>query len=620
MQALESLNDSQVNDFLSGKSPLNLTMRLGDHMMLIQLQLSTLNPISNTLAGISAARAEAAAAAAASSTPTSTSKPRTFVAQPRSSKGTSSTPDEEFKLRPKSPSKCPPPEKSEIHTATVKQESAEPNTGTADEKSKSRNTEKKTGNQVKNADDLKSFLRKQDIETLQNAFEIFKSLAEMQEDIEKDSDDTSPNDSNSQSSSSCSSKYSYDNENSVMDSSSSSADLSFEEQSPIKSLSNLVSSPLKSALQSNYSPVSIPLNSKEDCEEMEDKPPPSNIPPKYVPLPSSLKNNLIDSLVEEDPGEAKSPPCSPDITDPIAANLTSCLCSKLNPDYNCSTNCHTTGHTITKLDNPQSVMMETDSCDDPISGDGILGAYPEDQLNNAEVEKTIDSAEYDCEPSNEDGLTSLNEGIKSGEKLVEKPPSERQDVSESTKNKRLHYLLHKTSKQSNPIAQNKQKAFMQSVVNKHLKKKMQQNTNISNDSAQPSTSKQSDFSHSGYLSNHFENLSEPSTSHCAKETSVFRVPNIPTPKKVEKPPLLSASVSDTKALIEASKNLTQTLKKLSKEVLTSKVDLTNEENTRAKIGQGAVIESMKHHGKGIYSGTFSGTLNPALQDRYIHFS
>uniref|UniRef100_A0A0K2TBN9 Putative LOC100646570 [Bombus terrestris] n=1 Tax=Lepeophtheirus salmonis TaxID=72036 RepID=A0A0K2TBN9_LEPSM len=53
MQALESLNDSQVNDFLSGKAPLNLTMRLGDHMMLIQLQLSTVN-------------AAAAAAAAAS--------------------------------------------------------------------------------------------------------------------------------------------------------------------------------------------------------------------------------------------------------------------------------------------------------------------------------------------------------------------------------------------------------------------------------------------------------------------------------------------------------------------------------------------------------------------------
>ena len=37
----------QVVDFLSGKAPLNLTMRLGDHMMLIQLQLSTVNSNSN---------------------------------------------------------------------------------------------------------------------------------------------------------------------------------------------------------------------------------------------------------------------------------------------------------------------------------------------------------------------------------------------------------------------------------------------------------------------------------------------------------------------------------------------------------------------------------------------
>ncbi|XP_018784778.1 PREDICTED: probable RNA methyltransferase bin3 [Bactrocera latifrons] len=48
MQALESLNDSQVNDFLSGKTPLNLSMRLGDHMMLIQLQLSTVNPANGS--------------------------------------------------------------------------------------------------------------------------------------------------------------------------------------------------------------------------------------------------------------------------------------------------------------------------------------------------------------------------------------------------------------------------------------------------------------------------------------------------------------------------------------------------------------------------------------------
>ncbi|XP_058127230.1 midnolin homolog isoform X2 [Anopheles coustani] len=52
MQALESLNDKQVNDFLSGRSPLNLSVRLGEHMMLIQLQLSTLNPSSSQTATI----------------------------------------------------------------------------------------------------------------------------------------------------------------------------------------------------------------------------------------------------------------------------------------------------------------------------------------------------------------------------------------------------------------------------------------------------------------------------------------------------------------------------------------------------------------------------------------
>jgi len=71
---------------------------------------------------------------------------------------------------------------------------------------------------------------------------------------------------------------------------------------------------------------------------------------------------------------------------------------------------------------------------------------------------------------------------------------------------------------------------------------------------------------------------------------------------------------DTRALAEASRNLTQTLKQLSSEVLTSKADPV--EDAAGKRRQGAIIESMHHHGKGVYSGTFSGTLNPALQDRY----
>lgn len=64
-----------------------------------------------------------------------------------------------------------------------------------------------------------------------------------------------------------------------------------------------------------------------------------------------------------------------------------------------------------------------------------------------------------------------------------------------------------------------------------------------------------------------------------------------------------AATLDTRALAEASRNLTQKLKQLS-----------SEETARRR--QGAIIESMHHHGKGVYSGTFSGTLNPALQDRH----
>lgn len=39
MQALESLSDAQVDNFLCGRAPLHLTMRLGDHVMFVQLQL-----------------------------------------------------------------------------------------------------------------------------------------------------------------------------------------------------------------------------------------------------------------------------------------------------------------------------------------------------------------------------------------------------------------------------------------------------------------------------------------------------------------------------------------------------------------------------------------------------
>ncbi|XP_028834217.1 midnolin-B [Denticeps clupeoides] len=40
VQALESLTEAQVSDFLCGRSPLTLALRVGDHMMFVQLQLA----------------------------------------------------------------------------------------------------------------------------------------------------------------------------------------------------------------------------------------------------------------------------------------------------------------------------------------------------------------------------------------------------------------------------------------------------------------------------------------------------------------------------------------------------------------------------------------------------
>ncbi|XP_054719333.1 midnolin homolog [Uloborus diversus] len=70
MQALETLNESQVDNFLAGRSPLNLTMRLGDHMMFIQLQLSTVSTAPH-----SSSPATTSSPPTPPTTPTSTSHP-----------------------------------------------------------------------------------------------------------------------------------------------------------------------------------------------------------------------------------------------------------------------------------------------------------------------------------------------------------------------------------------------------------------------------------------------------------------------------------------------------------------------------------------------------------------
>ncbi|XP_006898001.1 PREDICTED: midnolin [Elephantulus edwardii] len=79
MQALESLTETQVSDFLSGRSPLTLALRVGDHMMFVQLQLAAQH------APLQHRHVLAAAAAAASRGDPSTAAPVSSPCRPVSS-------------------------------------------------------------------------------------------------------------------------------------------------------------------------------------------------------------------------------------------------------------------------------------------------------------------------------------------------------------------------------------------------------------------------------------------------------------------------------------------------------------------------------------------------------
>lgn len=75
MQALESLTETQVSDFLSGRSPLTLALRVGDHMMFVQLQLAAQHTPLQHRHVLAAAAAAAAAARGDSSVATPVSSP-----------------------------------------------------------------------------------------------------------------------------------------------------------------------------------------------------------------------------------------------------------------------------------------------------------------------------------------------------------------------------------------------------------------------------------------------------------------------------------------------------------------------------------------------------------------
>ncbi|KAG6461887.1 hypothetical protein O3G_MSEX012920 [Manduca sexta] len=502
MQALESLNDTQVNDFLSGKSPLNLTMRLGDHMMLIQLQLSTLSSVSaSTVRSLR------------TSTPTKSST--TSSSLPAQTKS-------DIKASPSPQGNQQKP--TEVNDSNVDKSNAENN---------------KTKPEIHT-----NLLHKKDLEILQNAFEMYHRSVAEEKSAEKNETCEHKQDSSGTSNGTISNLSDTSVEN---------------EQSPIKSLSNLVSSPIDASATEN----------------------------RDAAIMNSVRTNLIDFLSQNKISEQVTPTTS-----------TACAAKQC-----ASTSSHTPD---------SSFSDDSDSFADQslFLTESTIDEYPMENLFNSAVDKGLFQDQDECMMDREiSNLATTSHGQETNTGML---PSF-QSINEPLKNKRFQYLLHKTSKFKHPIGQNKQKAFMQSVVNKH-KKRMQnlQDNNL----VQPSTSRTEP-----YITNSRKLILQPSSSTQTEEQATpstsrqvsFRPPDAPKkPQRASPTPTV-----DTKALIEASKNLTQKLKKLSKEVLTNKVDLRMaEESVRSKIGPGAVIESMKHHGKGVYSGTFSGTLNPALQDRY----
>lgn len=416
MQALESLNDNQVNDFLSGKSPLNLSVRLGDHMMLIQLQLSTLNPSSQ-----SGSRSKTHKSRSLTGGSSSSSAAGTSLMQASSSRSRTSIP------------------------IGFRRVAADGSSG-----SSSRTI-------VEHVTESQTFTKQE----LENIHSIVKNLAESENPTMAIVRPSAPEP--------------METEPEVRPATS---------ESPIKSLSNLVSSSINS----------------------------SNIP---VPC-----NN--NSLAVDPPS-----PC----TDPISANLTSCLCKRLDNNDN-------------------------NSCDTTCSS-----RAPEPQP--------------------------------------------------STSTASLHRTAH------NPIARHKSKvqtlrkhySFDSTTLEKTELETVQPVASTSAPSS-PQRPDQSLVQHSHHHHHHHQHYHH----HHHHPPSHQSQPQ-PGPSSASRSLNTDPATVENPALAEASRNLTQTLRKLSKRVFTNKVSDAAQEQAR-NVSSGAVIESMKHHGKGIYSGTFSGTLNPALQDKF----
>lgn len=485
MQALESLNDNQVNDFLSGKTPLNLSMRLGDHMMLIQLQLSTVTPT----ASVPVSRSKNSSKSKLSSHLT-TPQPSTSG---RCSSASSSTSDT---VKPATPENIANRSRSISIDFDHNSYFNTPTTPTPDNSEAGFGTPNSPTMQTAastSANTTTAPTRQRDLILISKELENLKSIVNSPWTIPACMD-------------SADSSLSYESDSL--------------EQSPIKSLSNLVSSPIKTT-----SIKSIPIT-KFGTQSSSTKSHP-RASAAAVPMQT-------DSIAEDEDSEA------------IANNakFTSCICKRLNST---SLNCDT------------SACQHQDT-------ESSSSSSSRSNYNSFATSATTSTASTSS--------ANLSSAMKSLQSV----------------------LLHRTT--NNPIA-----------------KKRHHYTSASTSAAAANSvflrrSKSSDSIHASNTSAETSaptDLSMPSTS--ANSPDIVSASN-------SSPDTSSDTVSPPPGtLAEASRSLTQTLRKLSKEVFTNKVDTIEDNQRKNSIGSGAVIESMKNHGKGIYSGTFSGTLNPALQDR-----
>lgn len=440
MQALESLNDSQVNDFLSGKTPLNLSMRLGDHMMIIQLQLSTVNPTGSS----------SSASTSGTSLGTSGHSSRDVAKHLKHMKSLSNL--NLFGNRSKTHSNRPSTSSlqmsSPIKFSNVTATGGECSTTSNSDLSPSKN----------NLEDLSQIV---------NALEKVKQRQEnatsrLISDHNMDTSDT--------------------------------------EQSPIKSLSNLVSSPLNA---------------------------------------SSLK-----SIHLKPTSSSKS---------------TSCPCKSTQN----------------------------------IDGDGIGCDM------NCQYSQTYSQVAHKRTHLNKSELKSLTRSSAFLHKTINPTISKTRSFNYSSSSQQVGECSTSTahirrSKSSESI-KNQEQGIAKMLATKLVNKEVATDQPIS----------------------------------IIDATAGSSVDDVVT--------------GTTETLAEASRNLTKTLRKLSKEVFSTKGEssvsaLQEEKRSRTSssttnvqsnssgsqqnsgassgLGSGAVIESMRNHGRGIYSGTFSGTLNPALQDRF----